>query len=143
VRYQGVKFPDQETVAGDFLESVRDGRNPPAGRAGDWRLATTSLATAFVLHEMFEQLKVAGVPIAKVSFLDHDGSGHAPTECCLIDESNIDVKNAFLESVLHSIHNFPVNTGILFALGWQLWFRCSALLYLSFVHLLNLNFRRT
>jgi hypothetical protein len=66
--------------------SIYDG-SPPIGS----RMPQTihSLAIAFVLHETFEELKVAGFPIAQVGFFDHDRCADAPTECRLVIESNV------------------------------------------------------
>src|SRR5277367_4108940 len=113
------------------------------GSLPNWIDNTTgdSVTRFFVLHEAFEEFQVTSFPIGQTGFLDHDRRADAPGECGLVNELNVYKENALLEFVFHPIHDFPLSTGILFAVREWLGFLRSSFLNSTFVHSLVLIFR--
>jgi hypothetical protein len=57
-------------------------------------------------------LEVAGLPVAKVNFLNRHSCGNAPTKLGLVREANVDIENAFLKFMLNRVDDFPAKTAI-------------------------------
>ncbi len=68
----------------------------------------THAPVSLVPDEDSKLLEVAGFPIAEVTFLNRHASGNAPAEFRLVHKSNVDVQEAFFESVLNPFDNFPL-----------------------------------
>src|SRR6267142_3453845 len=68
---------------------------------------------SFVFDEDSKLLEVAGLPIAKVTFLNRHATGNPPAEFGFVHEPDVDVEETLLEFVLNPLHDFPLHSTIL------------------------------